>query len=85
MLDKWHSLLEKIGIHLIGGGPNFFDQRNSLLVIKADTVIVAHSMYIEILVDTGIIGFILIICPIIYIISRNLFNPKYDIFFIMFL
>ena len=75
--ENWYTFL-------IGGGPNFFDQRNSLLVSsKMDTAIAAHSMYIEILADTGIIGFILLICPIIYIISRNLFNPKYDIFFIM--
>ena len=48
-----------------------------------DTAIAAHSMYIEILADTGIIGFILIICPIIYILFKNLFNPKYDIFFVL--
>ncbi|MAZ68243.1 MAG: hypothetical protein CMG49_02510, partial [Candidatus Marinimicrobia bacterium] len=75
--ENWYTFL-------IGGGPNFFDQRNSLLVSsKMDTAIAAHSMYIEILADTGIIGFILIICPIIYILFKNLFNPKYDIFFVM--
>mgnify|MGYP001242397047 CR=1 FL=1 len=75
--ENWYTFL-------IGGGPNFFDQRNSLLVSsKMDTAIAAHSMYIEILADTGIIGFILIICPIMYILFKNLFNPKHDIFFVI--
>ena len=75
---------EDLFTFFLGGGPNFFDQRNSLLVTtKFDTAIAAHSMYIEVLADTGIIGIILMIFPIFHIIIKNLFNPKYDIFFVM--
>jgi hypothetical protein len=75
--EDWYTFL-------IGGGPNFFDQRNSLMVSSNDdTALAAHSMYIEILADTGLIGIILLLLPIIYIAFKNIFNPKYDIFFAM--
>ena len=48
-----------------------------------DTAIAAHSMYIEILADTGIVGIILILFPILFLFFKNLFNQKYDMLFAM--
>ena len=48
-----------------------------------DTAIAAHSMYIEILADTGIVGIILILFPILFLFFKNLFNLKYDMLFAM--
>ena len=75
--ENWYTFF-------IGGGPNYFDQRNSLLVSSNDdTAIAAHSMYIEIMADTGIIGVILFLFPISLLVFKNIFIPKYDMFFAM--
>ena len=75
--ENWYTFF-------IGGGPNYFDQRNSLLVSSNDdTAIAAHSMYIEIMADTGIIGILLFLFPVSFLVFKNIFNPKYDMFFAM--
>ena len=75
--ENWYTFL-------IGGGPNYFDQRNSLIVSSnEDIALAAHNMYIEILADTGLIGMILFLCPVGYLIFKNIFNRKYDMFFAM--
>ena len=75
--ENWYTFF-------IGGGPNYFDQRNSLLVSSNDdTALAAHSMYIEIMADTGIIGIVLILFPISFLVFKNIFNPKFDMFFAM--